>query len=160
MKVSDLLKTFPAYQHLVDNRLLILPELFTLELEPPTETSVLVRITDPDRTMGTLLHTWHSQIKAEFHDITSESISALRAGYKVPTEKALRPISKYLSQHREHFVVIHCGAGISRSAGVAKAFAEYTGRPNLSEYISTCKLFYPNEEVVKILRNIWQLGVS
>ena len=146
----------PVYKPLIEARILILSQDQASVFKPP-ENSVLIRISDPYKFFKTLSGSWQHVCKAKFYDVTSLHLSAIMAGYVVPTEKDLRPIFEFLTLHKDKFVVVHCAAGISRSAAVAKVYAEYIGRQDISEYISSCGIFDPNSEVVYLLREMWGL---
>lgn len=50
-------------------------------------------------------------------------------------------------------IVVHCSAGISRSAGVMLAVAEYLNDTEMIDYINKCGFYMPNRYITKVLLN-------
>ena len=82
-----------------------------------------------------------------FDDIVSP-----QDGLRLMTERQARQIIRFLDAHRDvHDMLIHCRAGISRSAAVGRFAREFYGQPALS-----LDAYAPNDHVYRLLRETWE----
>jgi hypothetical protein len=93
----------------------------------------IISITEPDSIPGEaqLLAGWHAIHRVAFHDIDRTSI-----GYQLMTIEDAQSIVEFVHAHAENVegFVVHCKAGISRSAGVAKWIAHAFDLPFNHDY--------------------------
>jgi len=85
----------------------------------------LISITDPTGSDAVLFEeAWGDILRVRFHDVDSEYRG--ESGYHSITEEQADAIIAWLREHEDEFkkIVVHCWAGISRSAAVAKFIAE------------------------------------
>jgi predicted protein tyrosine phosphatase len=88
--------------------------------------SVLISIRDPGSERPAARHAeWASVLELQFHDITSETPrddawwnSWLKQGYLPPQADHAGEIARFVRQHRDRTIIVHCEMGLSRSAAV------------------------------------------
>ena len=71
------------------------------------------------------------QVK-DFITLAFDDVTAYCQGYYPITEQQARKIAKFVMRYKDSVeqIVVHCDAGISRSAGVAAAIAKYLNLNN------------------------------
>jgi hypothetical protein len=111
----------------------------------------------PNRSPGTPAkldkEKWGALIRLEFDDVTP-SISYRYPNYQLMTEEQAREILDWLEEHEDDLkaIYVHCEAGISRSAAVAKFLGEIYNRP-----FQFLDVKYANDHVFKLLSGEWVL---
>ena len=60
---------------------------------------------------------------------------------KAPEQEDFNGLKDFIDKYKDFNIVVHCAAGVSRSAGVAMAIGEYLG---IDTDISTSKNYAPN----------------
>lgn len=60
---------------------------------------------------------------------------------KAPEQEDFNGLKDFIDKYKDFNIVVHCAAGVSRSAGVAMAIGEYLG---IKTGISTSKNYAPN----------------
>ena len=60
---------------------------------------------------------------------------------KAPEQEDFNGLKDFIDKYKDFNIVVHCAAGVSRSAGVAMAIGEYLG---IETDISTSKNYAPN----------------
>jgi predicted protein tyrosine phosphatase len=114
--------------------------------------AALARLQDDPNRLGLLT--------LQFHDIshTPEEFASLvrrpeRDHYILPTADHARQIVRFVREMapRVEKIVIHCEAGISRSAGVGAAIAHCLGQTDLQFYEGSC----PNHRVRRLVIQAW-----
>jgi predicted protein tyrosine phosphatase len=97
-----------------------------VDTERPT---VLISINEPEKHPSQLIaNAWDEVLRCAFWDVTrSGLVPDLRDTSKfldtMTEEEAVR-IAEFINRHRDSNIVVHCHAGISRSAAVARLLAE------------------------------------
>lgn len=105
----------------------------------------IISLSEPDTGPAHLKSGWHSVLRLEFHDI-----DVAQEPYTLFSGDLAREIVQFVEQiHAEPVagLVVHCRAGISRSAAVARWVADRYGLYFPSQYI-----LY-NKHVYRVLRN-------
>jgi predicted protein tyrosine phosphatase len=94
---------------------------------------------------------WHSILRLEFHDIDEP-----QEPYDLFNEDQARRIIQFVEAHagNSQGILVHCRAGISRSAAVAKWIAEQYGLPFNEQY----SLY--NKHVYRVLRQAGHQRIS
>lgn len=87
----------------------------------PDGRAVLIGITDPDTQPVSYTGTYVEVLPLQFHDMDKTY-----AGYKTIDPEDAKKILELVLRHEEVLgeVVVHCGAGISRSSAVAAALSK------------------------------------
>lgn len=95
------------------------------EITPGQNSMAMISITEPFTAFGIakLKDGWHSVLRLEFHDI---EIPVFDAPYVMMTMEDAHAIIDFVHQVSPNVesIVVHCRAGISRSAAVSKWIAE------------------------------------
>ena len=93
----------------------------------------------------------------KFNDIDNSDWFVDGKKLESPKLEDFKGLKNFLDEHIDDSIeeiVVHCGAGVSRSAGVALAIAEYLNIPN---DIATSKNYCPNLWVNKLAKQ--ELGI-
>lgn len=116
----------------------------------------IISITSPNRPDAFLQEGWGAVLRLEYHDIDSDSVSALRAGYIPMSREQAQQVLDWLDENNDKLsgVVVHCEAGISRSAATAHFITDYYDLGILSDP------GIPNRHVYKLLYEAWKGPVS
>ena len=88
--------------------------------------SVLISIRDPGSQRPAARHAdWASVLELQFHDITSETPRDdtwwdewLQQGYLPPQSDHAGEIARFIREHWDRTIIVHCEMGLSRSAAV------------------------------------------
>ena len=88
--------------------------------------AVLISIRDPGSGRPAARHAeWASVLELQFHDITSEMPrddpwwdSWLEQGYLPPQADHAGEIARFVREHWDRTIIVHCEMGLSRSAAV------------------------------------------
>lgn len=82
------------------------------------DTTVLISITDPGNALlpNTILNQFQDSLSIQFWDIEEEICQ-----YKPIKEEEAKTIKDFINKHKDKSFIIHCEAGISRSAAVGMA---------------------------------------
>lgn len=117
------------------------------EASPGWQHWAVISISEPDAPPAALQEGWHSILRLDFHDIDIQ-----QEPYVMFTpDQAIQIIefTKMIEGCNEvEGILVHCRAGISRSAAVAKWIAERYGLPFPETY-----MLY-NKHVYKVLRSL------
>ena len=103
-------------------------------------TWAVISISEPDYYPANLQEGWHSVLRLEFHDV-----DAAFGEYTVFSESNAKSIIEFARKAHEgacEGIMVHCKAGISRSAAVAKWIAERYELPFNHGYMLYNKLIY------------------
>ncbi len=116
----------------------------------------IISITSPNRPDAFLQEGWGAVLRLEYHDIDAASVSALRAGYIPMSEQQAQEVVDWLEENNDKLtgVVVHCEAGISRSAATAHFIVERFGLASLVDK------GVPNKYVYRLLMEAWKGPVS
>lgn len=99
------------------------------------EGSAIISISEPDFNLGqaNLMHGWHAIHRTEFHDIDvwrpNESLTLMSSKHAEDIVEFVYSVASDIDH-----LVVHCTAGISRSAGVAKWIADTFNLPFNHQY--------------------------
>lgn len=98
------------------------------EMNPPFATA-LVSITDPMRAHAAIKEGWQAVLRVAFHDKDPVNYPEIYEDLQEITQEQAEKIAAFVKAQAQcsQLIVVHCRAGISRSAGAAKAIAEYAG---------------------------------
>jgi predicted protein tyrosine phosphatase len=103
-----------------------------------------ISITDPDKKMANLYGNEKNILRLNFYDIETQ-VKDLEDKIFDPMqeEDALR-VAEFINKNKEdiELLIVHCEAGISRSAGVAAALSKFLSGDDM--YYFTCGRFRPN----------------
>ena len=101
----------------------------------PGPKTALISISDPDRRQARLRSGWHAVFRLAFDDLDpdtfpidfesdpdADDFAPMTIGQAVETASFVRERTR-----DSKTLVVHCRYGVSRSAGAAKAIAEYIG---------------------------------
>jgi len=93
---------------------------FVAEKVIPQSNWAIISITEPGR-IANLHCDWRDILRLQFHDI-----DAVTPGLTLFSEDQAKEILTFLDRTKEKctFLIVHCNAGISRSAAVAKFVSE------------------------------------
>jgi predicted protein tyrosine phosphatase len=103
------------------------------EAHPALSSWAVISITDINYADANLQHGWHDVLRLKFDDIDDIS----HDGYVRMGELQARSVVDFVRRvEREGVdgVLVHCWAGVSRSAGVAKWIAQQYDLPFLASY--------------------------
>ena len=107
----------------------------TAETTPGWSDWAIISISEPDSASGEakLMGEWHSVHRLDFHDIETEIPGK---NYLLMTQSQRKQIVDFVHKVAPEVqgIVVHCPAGISRSAAVAKWIAEVYDLPFNHEY--------------------------
>lgn len=80
----------------------------------------------------------------------------MKLRYPAPTAKDMNGLKEFVDSLVDiDNLIVHCGAGISRSAGIASAIEKYLG---MDDTIWCSKKYYPNRCVEKVALEIFGLS--
>jgi predicted protein tyrosine phosphatase len=97
---------------------------------------VVVSINTPGRGAADLVPGWRAVLHQEFHDLDTEHSDMPIFSHRIFSHDQAREVWDFICSHARHIegVMVHCHAGIHRSAAIAKALAEHFGAPFPPEY--------------------------
>lgn len=112
------------------------------EAATPDPDTAVISITNPDDSANLDTTEWFAVLRVQFHDIDPDKLSSLNPFLKEDILKVYQPMEPKQAQDIQAFVVgcidsgvdsflVHCEAGISRSAAVAKWIADHHNGPML-----------------------------
>ena len=115
-----------------------MPQAYAVQLTPMADTA-LISITGP-ASEAQLKYGWNHLLRLEFHDADIEEFE----GCLLFDQDMARQVIQFVESLPDHVTrfYVHCHAGISRSAGVAKFVAEMTESPFNKDYSSYNRLVY------------------
>jgi predicted protein tyrosine phosphatase len=89
----------------------------------------IISITDPGQPPARLQSGWASMLRLGFHDVDSTSFPGSNPELEPMRDGDAARIGGFLGELPPvvRCVIVHCRSGISRSAGVARAIAEFRG---------------------------------
>jgi predicted protein tyrosine phosphatase len=99
----------------------------------------MISITQPSDSPAALQDGWYRVLRMRFHD-TDDADSVLTVFTKTDAE-AVVSFVRSVAEHVDG-IVVHCHAGISRSAAIAKFIADEYQLPFPEKYASHNKLIY------------------
>lgn len=95
-----------------------------------TEDIIIVSISTPFDTLPVFKNNSHIKgiHRMSFYDVINDE-----PNFKAPKPSDFVGLKKFIDTHKNKIdgIIVHCDAGISRSAGCAKAIAEYLGCENI-----------------------------
>lgn len=91
------------------------------------KSAYLISITDPGCEPANLSNSWHSILRLSFHDVDEVTFPGANPELIPMSEMDAIAIVKFTHAMPDSIrtIYVHCRSGISRSAGVAKAIADY-----------------------------------
>ena len=119
----------------------------------PEVSAIIISITDPEQPQAALRNIleYKDCLRLQFHDLDHpiEGYKYLKMFHKTDAEQIIAFVDKY--KDGVELVVVHCEAGVSRSAGVAAALSVI--------YNNTCEEFYssryyPNALVKSVILRV------
>ena len=94
---------------------------------------VVISITDPRQPLAKIQEGWHAVLRVQFFDtgvpMTNPIAPLIMEKYPPITPATAEKIAMFILQHQDKNFLVHCEAGISRSAGVAMAIHDTVGHP-------------------------------
>ena len=96
----------------------------------------VISINTPRRGTADLLPGWRAVLHQEFHDLDTEHADMPLFSHKIFSHDQAREIWTFVDSQAPHIngILVHCHAGIHRSAAVAKAIAEEYSLPFPADY--------------------------
>jgi predicted protein tyrosine phosphatase len=106
----------------------------------------MISLTDPGSRLATLRKGWGAVLKLRFHDIDKQW-----QNYVMMSVDQARELLEWVEKNEEKLtgIVVHCEAGISRSAAVAKFLQERHGLP-----VDESDVRFHNKHVYKLLSDL------
>lgn len=133
--------------------------------------TVLIRMIDPCDRDRTDKEEYKLQHESKFHDIltiyvddiTDNMMEILKDEpdeYVLFSEEQAISIIRFFEKHATaDTILIHCLAGISRSAGVAIGLARFLGAKEMEERIRTSGRHRPNETIIERITFVLENGI-
>ena len=155
---ENLLQTDLHFDLVTKHRTLILSEDGAANLIPPVpEDTVLIRILNPVHQFPPLAGQYAAVLECRFFDLESGSTEdetvACQAYRQI--EKEASRILNFLNIHLDKIVVVHCHAGIARSAAVAQFALELrVDADGVALVQSDENVWAPNQWVLRSLRGL------
>lgn len=116
--------------------------------------TVMIRVGDPKTVFGGIDEKVVDVLEIRFHDYTDEEFTDLNlwhSSFRLMSEEQATEVACFLRRYRSCDVVIHCVEGRSRSVGIAKAWATYTGQEDVLRHIEETKRYRPNRWVYDLV---------
>ncbi|MDE1941767.1 MAG: dual specificity protein phosphatase family protein [Betaproteobacteria bacterium] len=125
------------------------------EAEPAKSDWVVISLSERDAEPAKLREGWRDILRLEFHDIDGP-----QEPYDLFSDDQAREIIRFVNAHAPSVrgILVHCKAGISRSAAVAKWIAESYGLPFPVEYGRYNKHVYATLKNVEPYASIYEIG--
>lgn len=103
---------------------------------------------EPDVNFSSAMISGDKILRLQFNDVDRQGET-----YKVFTVNDAKNILKFVDKYIRSvdFFIVHCHAGVSRSAGVAAALSKIYN--NTDKYIFNCKKYNPNMKVYTTILN-------
>jgi predicted protein tyrosine phosphatase len=111
----------------------------------PEMDTVFISITDPDSQEAELCSSMSNRVP--IHRVQFDDCEHTTIGYTRMSWEQAQAMAKFILACRGRNIVVHCEAGISRSAAVAEAIAE-----TFPEYKLVQGISYPNGHVKSLLK--------
>lgn len=85
----------------------------------------VISITEPGKRLADLQPGWHKVLRLQFHDVDSDDA----LGYKLFSKEDAQAVLSFVEETASKVdgILVHCFAGVSRSAAIAKCIAELYG---------------------------------
>lgn len=114
----------------VMNRVIFISQKQAEQMRPPLGCG-LVSITDSNRPLASLSTGWQCVLRLEFDDVDPVSYPGANGELTCMSKRQAEVIAEFFMENHASVkrFVVHCRAGISRSAGVAKAICQAVGLP-------------------------------
>ena len=103
-------------------------------------------------------------LRLQFHDWTKDALEKhgkelVEQGYVFFNKRMAKEIIEFINKYRDkiELIMIHCEAGISRSAAVGAALAKCLGQSNMHFFLD--HRMYPNDLVYWTILDEW-FGIS
>ena len=94
------------------------------------EDALLISISEPGEAEVRPQDTFKAILRLSFHDVDVSSQEALQAQYQVFDVQMAKQIESFVEAHPDaSHIVVHCHAGVSRSAAVALYLGDKLGVP-------------------------------
>ena len=110
---------------------------YSVEICGPWSDFALISLNDPGAKDGDAMipDGWHEVLRLSFHDITPETLD-LESSYTLMTDKHAQAIIDFVREVAPNVngILVHCRAGISRSAAVVKWITNEYQLPFNSNY--------------------------
>ena len=112
------------------NRVLFVSQRQAEKMRPPANCA-LISVTDTDKAKAELSHTWHAILRVAFDDSDPISFPGANPELCPLSLWQARDIAAFYTSHAAESkrIVVHCRAGISRSAAIAKAICSSAALP-------------------------------
>jgi predicted protein tyrosine phosphatase len=130
-------------QRLSLRRVLFIGQQRAEAMRPPRRT-VLISITDPNRSDAALGPGWADVLRLKFDDVDSVTFPGQDRHLQEITADQVAEIAAFVSAHASSAqrLVVHCRHGVSRSAAVARAVAQALGLSFPADYDGYNRLVY------------------
>lgn len=118
--------------------------------------SILIRLGDPNYNFDEIkyLSQYRDVLELKFHDVEKEWDLP---SYIIPfTKDDAEMIKNFVLIHLNNIseIVVHCYAGMSRSAGIALSLSWYLGEIEQSQYIIDSKKYLPNLTCIEYMTQV------
>lgn len=117
---------------------------------------VLVSLRDPGTPRVKACASFIEVLELEFHDLLSEEeLKEVKARWIAPHRDHAKAIAEFIRKHEDKNILVHCEAGVSRSAAVCRVLEEmgWEYRP-----ITSFGTSHANPLLVRLLKK--ELGLS
>lgn len=140
----------------LDNINISVVSRFMLENGTPSKTAAVISITDAPLLADINENDWFRVLRLQFSDLDRKTLDILNPDYveknnlKLFTHEQALDILKFVNEviyEGATHLVIHCEAGVSRSAAVAAAICKIKGFDTEADYFTDSSLFFANEHV-------------
>jgi predicted protein tyrosine phosphatase len=156
-RYGNIVTASPFHVELATNHgVIILDEFSATRLLPPREDVVMIRISDCGLPPLESPNSYRHILECDFPDLESDypyEITRSCWAYQRIERESLR-IRDFISRHQDRFFVIHCAAGIARSAAVALYLLKMRGdEDGVNLIITHPELWKPNRWVLLALQD-------
>ena len=99
---------------------------FTAETIGPFQDWAVISIGEPDMKAPQIKEGWHDVLRIFFHDVNPDKVVELSSKYVGMSDSQADQIVEFVSRVAPNVdgILVHCNAGISRSAAVAEWIAK------------------------------------
>jgi predicted protein tyrosine phosphatase len=130
----------------------ILSELYAEGYKPKTdESTVMIRVFEPKDSVSSLIYEefFKEVICLFFHDIEDKDFINIPEYLKAFSDEQALILVDFFERHKNcDTFVIHCSAGISRSASIAIGLSRFSKEPEIEDNIRSNNRYMPKESII------------